>query len=183
MDIRERSRSVRRRLGTSALALMLAGLAACSMRSTTEGPRGPEGETPVEEARAAATGKAPDDVPPRDSDARTVDGYKRDAARRVYYRSTRQLYDGPPPPLLKSVVVLSIEVDRDGDVKDVRVVRSNGLRDLERAAIGSVRDASPLPRPHDRIVKRNRVGFYETWLFRDDGRFQIRSLADAQATE
>ena len=45
----------------------------------------------------------------------------------------------------------------------------------------SVRDASPLPAPQRSLVRNGRIELTETWLFRDDGRFQIRTLAQAQA--
>ncbi len=140
------------------------------------------GETPVAEAKAAASGREPGAEPPRESKARSIEGYKRDAARRVYFNNTKLLFDGAPPPVLKSIVVLSIRVDANGAPQRVSVMRSNGYRDLEQRAVKSVQDASPLPVPHDAVVKKGAVDYVETWLFRDDGRFQIRSLAEAQAS-
>ncbi len=137
-------------------------------------------ETPVAEARAAASGREPEAEPARESDARDVDGYKRDAARRIYFKSASLLYDGAPPPVLKSLVILSIRIDADGRPTRVSVIRSNGFRDLEERAIKSVHDAAPLPVPRSSVLTRGAVEYYETWLFRDDHRFQIRSLADVQ---
>ncbi len=153
-------------------------LTACS---TKTGP-GPSiaTESPVAEAKAAATGKAPEAEPPRESQARNVDGYKRDAARRIYFRNAARLFDGAPPPVLKSIVVLTIRTDAKGMPTRVQVMRSNGYRDLEQVAIQSVHEASPLPIPHVAVLKKGGVEYVETWLFRDDGRYQIRSLADAQ---
>ena len=154
------------------LAIVLGFVAACG--------------TPLEPgskpARAAAKGTEPAAEPPRESRARSIDGYKRDAARRLYFRNTTHLFDGAPPPLLKSVVVLTIRLDASGAPLRVSVIRSNGFRDLEQRAIQSVHDAAPLPVPHAALFKRGTVEYVETWLFRDDGRFQIRSLADAQAS-
>ena len=164
--------------GTLLVALLLA---ACAPTSDSPKLTSPTGETPVQEARAAASGKEPDAEPPRESEARTLDGYKRDAARRIYFRSIGKLYDGLPPPLLKSIVVLSIEIDAQGAVKQVKLIRSNGYRDLEQRAMQSVRDAGPLPIPRESLLKRGRLEYYETWLFRNDDRFQIRSLAEPQA--
>ena len=142
----------------------------------------PAAETPVAEAKAAAAGREPESEPPRASNSRSTDGYKRDVARRVYFRNASQLFDGAPPPVLKSIVVLSIRVDAKGAPVRVAVMRSNGYRELEQRAIRSVHEAAPLPVPHTAVVKRGTVDFVETWLFRDDGRFQIRSLAEAQAS-
>jgi protein TonB len=137
-------------------------------------------ESPVAEAKAAAKGKEPDAEPPRESTARNVDGYKRDAALRIYFKSPSLLYDGAPPPVLKSLVILSVRVDAQGKPVRVTVVRSNGFRDLEQRAIKSVHDAAPLPVPASTVLTKGAIEYYETWLFRDDDRFQIRSLAEAQ---
>ena len=164
------------RVACAAAAFAL--IAACSTQSDSTLKTPPE--SPVAEAKAAAKSAEPDAEPPRESNSRSIDGYKRDAARRVYFRNTAQLFDGAPPPVLKSIVVLSIKVDATGLPLAVGVMRSNGYRDLEQRAIKSVRDAAPLPIPHAAVIKRGSVDYVETWLFRDDGRFQIRSLAEVQ---
>ena len=155
------------------LALTLAG---CSTKTDQARPV----ESPVAEAKSAAAGKEPDAEPPRESQARNVDGYKRDAARRIYFRNASHLFEGAPPPVLKSIVVLTIHADAKGTPTSVKVMRSNGYRDLEQVAIRSVHDAAPLPIPHSAVLKKGGIEYVETWLFRDDGRYQIRSLAEAQ---
>ena len=164
-------------LGGGAIAIAL--LSSCGTSTKVETVTG---DTPVAEAKAAASGREPEAEPPRESVAHNINAYKVDAARRVYFRNTALLYDGLPPPILKSVVVLTISLDAKGMPKRVAVLRSNGYRDLEQRAIKSVHDAAPLPIPHEAILKRGSVDYVETWLFRDDGRFQIRSLAEPQAT-
>jgi protein TonB len=159
--------------------LCVAALAACSTKPTQQLGLKP-GESPVAEAKAAAAGREPEVEPPRVSDARTVDGYKRDAARRIYFKTSARLFDGAPPPTLKSVVILSIRLDADGRPLRVDVVRSNAYRDLEEAAIKSVHDAAPLPVPRAALLVNGALEYVETWLFRDDDRFQIRSLAQVQ---
>jgi protein TonB len=83
--------------------------------------------------------------------------------------------------VLRSVVVLSVRIDAVGRPVRIAVLRSNGLRALERRAVQSVRDAAPLPVPDRQMLRRGIASITETWLFRDDGRFQIRTLASAQA--
>jgi protein TonB len=51
----------------------------------------------------------------------------------------------------------------------------------EKVAIASVRAAAPLPPPPGALLRRGTLEIAETWLFRDDGKFQVRSLAEAQA--
>jgi protein TonB len=107
--------------------------------------------------------------------------YKRDVACRIHARNPAHLYDGAPPPVLRSVVVLSVRVDARGRPSRIRVIRSNGIRVLERRAIQSVRAAAPLPIPAAALLRRGATDITETWLFRDDGRFQVRTLAQVQA--
>ena len=113
----------------------------------------------------------------------SMDGYKREVALTIYRSSAGKLFEGAPPPLLKSVVVLRVDIDAAGTPRRVSVLRSNGFRDLEQLAVESVRRAAPLPPPGAELLSSNGdAEFVETWLFRDDGRFQIRSLAETQAS-
>ena len=111
--------------------------------------------------------------------AATLDAYKQDVARHIYRASKPQVFEEPARPLLKSVIVMSIAIDAKG-IARASVIRSNGMRDLEKVAMLSIKRASPLPRwQHARAG----VSYYETWLFRDDNRFQIRSIAPLQLTQ
>ena len=152
---------------------MLVGLAAC-------------GTSPTEVARTDPTPPAPQVEPvlppgaaggPRRADVPlTLDGYKRDVARRIA-RVTPDTYDEPPPEVLKSIVVLEVTIDRDGNLQRVAVRRSNGFRALENLAMDSVRRAAPFDAPV--VSQRHRDGsvtFLESFLFRDDNRFRLLSL-------
>jgi periplasmic protein TonB len=110
-----------------------------------------------------------------------LERYKRDLACRIHARNGTHLYEGPPPPVLRSVVVLSVRIDARGRPVRIGVLRSNGIRSLERRAIQSVRAAAPLPIPAGALLRRGAADITETWLFRDDGRFQVRTLAQVQA--
>lgn len=157
----------------------------------------PVGVPPATEASRASQAPAGAGLPPaaepspeprvavrcdRPRDARLPPGerYKQDVACHLSARNAQWLYGGRPPPMLKSVIVLSIHVDARGEPRRVAVLRSNGLRDLEQRARQSVRDASPLPLPERGLLRNGTAELTETWLFRDDGRFQLRSLALAQ---
>ena len=167
-------------LRSAILALIVGSIvAACTTKTDRRDAEQPA-ESPVAEAKAAAAGQTPDAEPARESKATKVDGYKRDAARRIYFRNASQLFDGAPPPVLKSIVVLSIRTDAHGAPTNVHVMRSNGFRDLEQIALKSVREAAPLPIPHPAVLRKGALEYVETWLFREDGRYQIRSLAEAQ---
>jgi periplasmic protein TonB len=74
-----------------------------------------------------------------------------------------------------------VRIDAAGRPVRIGVLRSNGIRPLERRAIQSVRSAAPLPIPRGARSGKGSTDIVETWLFRDDGRFQVRSLALVQA--
>lgn len=110
-----------------------------------------------------------------------LDQYKVAAAQRVSEVNARQITPGNPQPMLRSVVSLEYWVDRGGNITSVLLYRSNGDREAERIAMASLRRASPLPAPSRALVDSSgRVRAVETWLFNDDGRFQLRSVAAAQ---
>jgi protein TonB len=110
----------------------------------------------------------------------TLEGYKKLVANQIAGASTH-LFNDPLPEMLKSVVVLEITIDRQGRLGRVAVRRSNGFRELENRAIDSVRRATPFAAP-TWLARHGEgsVSFLETFLFRDDGRFQIRSLVAAR---
>jgi TonB family protein len=114
------------------------------------------------------------------SDGASLDVYKQHAAKHIAAVTPDRQADSLPP-MLKSVVVLDISVDREGNPVHVAVRRSNGYKDLERAAVESVKRAGPLPAPSAAVLGGHpTVSYVETWLFRHDGRYQIRSIAEEQ---
>ena len=106
-----------------------------------------------------------------------LDEYKRQFARSVAAANTRALADALPP-ILKSVVVLDITIGANGALERVVVWRSNGYTELERTALESVRriGAAPPPPPQT-LLGGQSVRFLETFLFRPDGQYQVRSIA------
>ena len=156
-----------RRLFASALLLV----AGCTVT-----PQPPDGGPPP-----ADPGQQPGPVRPLEiSRARTLDEYKAEVAHAILHASAQHTFIGRLPDVLKSVIVLQLVVDRNGFPFQVKLFRSNGYKDLDARAIQSVRAAS-LPRPNQAVDGGDGyVTFLETWLFRDDGKFQIRTLAGPQ---
>ena len=106
----------------------------------------------------------------------TLEGYKKSVADRIASASA-DVFGEPLPEVFKSIVVLDITIDREGRLTKVGVHRSNGFKALESRAIESVRQAAPFSAPAFTVRRSDgSVNFLETFLFRDDGRFQIRSL-------
>jgi protein TonB len=112
--------------------------------------------------------------------ALTLDAYKTEVAQHVVKSNPDQTFSGKLPAMLPAIVVLSITVDRDGNLTDVAVQR---YRDADAAwvAVTSIRVSDPLPKPATLLAKNTgSLTFSETFLFNSEGRFQLRTLAGPQ---
>ena len=102
--------------------------------------------------------------------------YKALVASEIWLRNA-EVYASPVPEMLKSIVVLEITIDRAGNPIDISVYRSNGFKHLEASALESVVRAAPFPAPEEGVLDGpGSFTFLETFLFRADDRFQLRSL-------
>ena len=98
-----------------------------------------------------------------------LDAYKRIVALDVLQHALGT-YCQPGEEMLKSVVILEIAIDAEGRLAAATVVRSNGHAELAQRALDTVKAAAPFTPPGQGVQ------FLETFLFRDDECFQIRSL-------
>jgi protein TonB len=110
-----------------------------------------------------------------------LDAYKTEVAQQVVRRNAGHTFSGQLPPMLPAIVVLSITVDKDGQMTNVAVQRSRDP-DASRVAVASMERSGTLPRLPASLVAGNRgsLTFSETFLFNSDYRFQLRSLAGPQ---
>lgn len=110
----------------------------------------------------------------------TIDQYKTEVARHVVRQNPDQTFFGRLPEMLPAIVVLNITVDMDGKMTDVKVQRSRDP-DASAVAVASMLRSGTLPRP-DRLLAGNSdsLTFSETFLFDDQYRFQLRSIAGPQ---
>ena len=99
-----------------------------------------------------------------------LDAYKRIVALDIV-QSTPGAYCQPGEEMLKSVVILELQISADGALLGASVVRSNGHPELAQVALDSVKAAAPFAPPES-----GQVQFLETFLFRQDDCFLIRSL-------
>lgn len=161
-----------------------------TVASTTPGaPATPAAPAAPPPAAAAALGPVPE-TPPAGSAAdlgprvmlppapavRTMDEFKRQAARRMVAASPRSSYMGKPPPILFAIPIIEIEVNADGSVRSLRPTRlpanpaAAGTVDLAKEAIrrgAPYGDVSKLPRPWK---------WSEVFLFNEKSQFKPRTL-------
>jgi len=127
--------------------------------------------TPPEAPKPAP--RAPQVAPP--GPPLSLDRYKRDLAGAILRANSATTFEGTPPHLLRAVVVLEFTLDGTGAVRGIRTLRTPD-QDLAAVAMRSVRAAAPLPAPPPELLHRGQIE-----IVRDDGRFQVRSLAAPQA--
>ncbi|WP_186132199.1 energy transducer TonB family protein [Burkholderia gladioli] len=114
--------------------------------------------------------------------AATQAQYRDAVAQRILDANAARVLHGTPQAMLRSLVVVSFTVDRDGRLAQSSVYRSNGDDDAEAIALQSLRRAAPLPRPPAGLLNgRGQVEMMESWLFNDNGQFQLRTRAQQQA--
>jgi len=161
-------------MNTRIAILLAAGiLAGCASRSVDT----PTVHTPEKAARAER--KIEPAAEPL-SGANTVDAYKRDLAMRIADVNAAKVYPGRPQALLRSVVVVRYVVDARGNLVRSEIMRSNRDGETESIALASLRDSAPFPKPASHLLRRGQLELAETWLFNNDGRFQLRTIAQPQ---
>jgi protein TonB len=117
------------------------------------------------------------------STARTLDAYKADLAQRISQVNSIHVYTDRPQALLRSVIVVGFAVDRNGNLVKSQILRTNHDRGNEQTALAALKSSAPFPKPAPHLLRNGRVEVSESWLFNEDGRFQLRSLALAQLDE
>lgn len=117
------------------------------------------------------------------STADTLGEYKLALAHRIAAVNSTKVYIGRPQALLRSVVVVKYVVDANGSLVRSEIMRSNRDRVTEATALASVKQTAPFPKPAPALLRGGRVEVIETWLFNNDGRFQLRTIAEPQMNE
>lgn len=165
------------RYGAKALAMLLA---ACSSSVPQREP------APIATAETSSPRTAPQPhaaqppaaIEPRRLEparpARNWPEFRIQAARRMVAANPQLTYTGEAPDILLAIPVLTVELNADGSVRRIEVLRHpKQAKDTTQLAIDAVRRAAPygdvsrLPKPWR---------FNETFLFDDERRFKPRSL-------
>jgi len=121
-------------------------------------------------------------VPPAAINSLTLDQYRTAVAQRIVERNPSYVLQGKPQAMLRSLVVVSFVVDRDGQIVASNVYRTNGDDEAESTALATLRRSAPLPLPPSKLLNaKGQVELFEDWLFNDNGKFQLRTFASPQA--
>jgi len=109
--------------------------------------------------------------------AETAKAYRMDAARHIYAAYPEKIYKGKLPPLVHAIVVLEMDLDANGQLRSINLVRvPTHAPDVTEAVKDMIRRAAPMPAP-------SRLGgarFMEIWLVDKSGRFQLDALTEGQ---
>ena len=114
------------------------------------------------------------------STANTLDQYKRELGQRILQVNSTKVYMTRPQALLRSVIVVRFVVDAQGGLVRSEIARGNHDNELESIAMTALRNTAPFPKPPPALLAGGRLELSETWLFNNDGKFQIRSVAEPQ---
>jgi hypothetical protein len=126
-------------------------------------------------AAALGTGVVPAVVvlpPPRAN--RTWDEFREQAARRLVQANPQLSYTSPAPDPLLAIPVLQVELNADGSVRQIRVLRMpRQAQDTVELAMASVRRAAPF----GDVSRLSKPWIWtEVFLFDDQRRFKPRIL-------
>jgi len=150
--------TVSKRWGLAVLAL----LGACST------------PTPAPAPAPSPSAYRPSGALPAPSAVRSMNDVRLQAARRLVAANPSGTYTGTVPDVLLAIPVLEVELNADGSIRRIDVLRKPGQApDTLQLAIDAMRRAAPfgdvsrLPRPWK---------FSETFLFNDERKFKPRTL-------
>ena len=154
------------RLGLTGLGF----IAACSSPTPAPEPAAPPAAT---SGRTAPSTPSAAKLPPP-GPVRNWNDVRRQAAQRMVAANPKITYMSTPPDPLLAIPVLEIELNGDGSIRKIDVMRHpSQARDTTQIAMEAVRNAAPFG-DVSRLPKPWR--FTETFLFDDDRRFKPRTL-------
>ena len=119
--------------------------------------------------------------PPRASAAEIEREYRIDAARHLYAAYPMRIYRGKVPPLIYSVMVVEADIDANGQVLDVKVIRKPAADEVAPWVVAMIRRAAPFPAPAKFIGQS--VKYLDIWLVDKSGLFQVDTLTEGQRSE
>lgn len=116
----------------------------------------------------------------RSSLAETERAYRADAARHIYDAFPMHVFRGKLPPLMHAIAITETDVDADGRVLDVRLVREPAAaKEVGPWVVALIRKVGLLPAPS----RMQKVTYTDVWLVDKSGRFQLDTLSEGQMGE
>jgi protein TonB len=112
----------------------------------------------------------------RTSAAETPLEYRGDGARHLYEAYPGLIYKGKMPPLLYGIAIIETEIDGDGNIVDVKMVRKPAAAEVGPWAMQMIRQSGRFPPPQ----RMGRVKYLDIWLVHKSGRFQLDTLTEGQ---
>lgn len=111
------------------------------------------------------------------SDAPDAKAYRVDGARHLYAKYADRIYKGKLPPLIHAIVVAEVELDAQGQVRAIQMIRTpSHAPDVTARVREMIRAASPLPAP----ARLGGTKYLDIWLVDKSGRFQLDTLTEGQ---
>lgn len=135
------------------------------------------GKTDHQELIKEVLENKPVTTPGGGSTADTVDEYKREVGRRIQQVNSTKVYVVRPQALLRSVIVMRFVIDAQGALVRSEIMRTNHDKQTEATALASLRATAPFPKPPPTLLSAGKLEVSESWLFNNDGKFQVRSVA------
>ncbi len=119
--------------------------------------------------------------PPPPSAAADENSYRKDAARHVYASYPARVHKGKLPSMMYAVMITDTEIDTQGQVRAVKVVRPPAAAtEVAPWVVNLIQRASPFP-PPSAIAGAGKTAVYrEIWLVDKTGLFQVDSLTEGQ---
>jgi TonB family protein len=105
--------------------------------------------------------------------------FRIDASRHLYSCFPMRVYRGKLPPLLYGVMMVEIEIDAQGNVVDVGVVRRPAADEVGPWVVAMIKKASPFPAPA-KLAASGKLRFMETYFVDKSGLFQTHTLTEGQ---
>lgn len=116
----------------------------------------------------------------RASEAETELEYRVDAARRIYESFPMHIFRGKLPPLMHAIAITETDLDADGRVLDVRLVREPAAaKEVGPWVMELIRRVGAFPAPG----RMQRATYTDIWLVDKSGRFQLDALTEGQRGE
>ncbi len=113
---------------------------------------------------------------PKPSAAADEDAYRGDAARHVYAAYPQLVFKGKLPPFVYSVMMVQADIEADGKVAAVTVLRQPAADEVAPWVVAMLRRAGPFPPP----AKLGGAKYIDIWLVDLSGKFQLDTLTEGQ---